>query len=315
MSAEPDVAVIIVHGILSNDAVFAGPMIEGLCSRLGDIQQRVHFGTIFWAHEVRDHQTEYRGQIQKLVKHNRLRRYVIEGLGDAAAYQKTNDHGHVIYFNVQNDIHKKIREFDTRNRALQQETCRLIFIAHSLGSHIVSTFIWDVNKLKQRPEAYMKAWHKPDSAAVALWKELNPETATPFRRLDTLAGLVTIGSNIPLFTFPYGSAGILPISAAPTDDDHTAYKPAFPGPALPPEVSNKARWLNFYSRRDVLGYPVKPLNRLFQQASCIEDICVESESLLSKLIPFWSCVSAHTGYWTNKTVLDRTADLIRDAAR
>jgi hypothetical protein len=315
MASEPHVAVIVVHGILSNDAAFAGPMIKGLRSRLGDITPRVHFSTIFWADKVRDPQSQFLGDIEDSVKYQKLRGYVVQGLGDAACYQKTSDHNHVTYFNVQNKIHDKVMEIDRLNRAQNREPCRLIFIAHSLGSHIVCSFLWDVNKLKQRPESYMNAKHAANSQAMALWKELNDKETSSFRKLDTLAGFVTIGSNIPLFTFAYDASAVYPITEPPTD--HPNMKPAFPGAALLPEeaVAQNARWLNFYSKRDVLGYPVRPLYWHFATSKSIEDVCVETESLRSRLIPYWPCLSAHTGYWTNKTVLDRTAALIHQAAR
>ncbi len=136
--------------------------------------------------------------------------------------------------------------------------------------------------------------------------------ATPFRRLETLAGLVTFGSNIPLFTFTFGPARIYPLTRAPDDDAGGTLEPAFPGNKLPVALQQSAQWLNFYSKRDVLGYPLKPLNEYFDAEPRIEDICVRSESRISRAIPYLSSISAHTGYWTNATVLSRTAALIRN---
>jgi hypothetical protein len=266
------VAIVIVHGVLSDDTKFAGPMMQGLTRQLEDINTFVHFRTVFWADQVRDHQGEYLGQVGARIKHKKLRRLVVEGLGDAAAYQKTNARENSVYYDVQDKIHEKIRDLDRQNQLQNRGLCPLIFVGHSLGSHIVSSFVWDVNKLKQRPASYIKGHHDP--AAVALWDELNAEGVTSFRRLETFAGV-----------------------------------------ALPSDLAGKARWLNFYSKRDVLGYPVKPLNNFFGEEPRIEDICVQSESPISKLIPYWSCYSAHTGYWTNKEVLDKTSALIRDVAR
>jgi hypothetical protein len=135
--------------------------------------------------------------------------------------------------------------------------------------------------------------------------------ATDFCRLDTLAGLVTFGSNIPLFTFTFGTDHIYPLTIAPSDGAGGSLKPAFPGPKLPAALQQGAQWLNFYSKRDVLGYPLKPLNDYFGAEPRIEDICVRSESRLSRVVPYWSSISAHIGYWTNPTVLGRTAALIR----
>jgi hypothetical protein len=61
----------------------------------------------------------------------------------------------------------------------------------------------------------------------------------------------------------------------------------------------------------VLGYPLKPLNEYFGAEPRIEDICVRSESRISRILPYWLNISAHTDYWTNATVLSRTAALIR----
>ena len=68
--------------------------------------------------------------------------------------------------------------------------------------------------------------------------------ASPFERMEWLVGLVTFGLNLPLFTFAYD-----PVEAI-----------AFPGGGLPPDEADKARWLNYYDKDDVLGYPLKPIS-------------------------------------------------------
>ena len=57
----------------------------------------------------------------------------------------------------------------------------LVVVAHSLGSVIASDFIWD-------------AQHPERGRGVAA------EAGTDFEGMRTLAGLVTLGSNLPLFT-------------------------------------------------------------------------------------------------------------------
>ncbi|NIR38117.1 MAG: hypothetical protein GWN07_12325, partial [Actinobacteria bacterium] len=48
----------------------------------------------------------------------------------------------------------------------------------------------------------------------------------------------------PLFTFAYED--VQPID--------------FPGEALAPAVADVARWVNYYDRDDVLGYPLRPVS-------------------------------------------------------
>jgi len=51
--------------------------------------------------------------------------------------------------------------------------------------------------------------------------------------------------------------GSAPVNKAPVKEPK---KPAVPGAALPQPLYDRARWLNFYSKRDLLGFPLKPLN-------------------------------------------------------
>jgi hypothetical protein len=301
------VAVVFVHGIFAKTIQYSAPMQGQLLNLLPkELRKYVDFEEVFWASQVRGRQTAYmkNAKIDADIVENRLRTFFIEGLGDAAACQKTRQRENSIYYQVHDEINKTLRRFDDR---LHQNT-PLVFIEHSLGSHIISSYAWDLNKLKQKSEDEIK--HEPDELVRQLHEEM--KHATDFRRLDTLAGLVTFGSNIPLFTFTFGAARIYPLTRAPSVGAGGTLKPAFPGHKLPAALQQNAQWLNFYSKRDVLGYPLKPLNKYFGEEPRIEDICVRSESRISRILPYWSNISAHTGYWTNATVLSRTTALIRN---
>jgi hypothetical protein len=301
------VAVVFVHGIFAKTIQYSAPMQGQLLKLLPkELRKYVNFEEVFWAGQVRGRQTAYmkNAKIESDIVENRLRTFFIQGLGDAAAYQKTRQRENSIYYQVHDEINNTLRRFDDR---LHKNT-PLVFIGHSLGSHIISSYVWDLNRLKQKSEDEIK--REPDALVRHLYDEM--KTATAFRRLDTLAGLVTFGSNIPLFTFTFGAARIYPLTRAPGDGAGGTLKPAFPGDKLPAVLQQNAQWLNFYSKRDVLGYPLKPLNEYFGAEPRIEDICVRSESLISRAVPYLSNISAHTGYWTNATVLSRTTAMIRD---
>ena len=300
-----NVAVVFVHGIFARAIQYSLPMqkqLLGLFPR--ELRRYVNFEEVFWAGPVRGRQAAYMRNARNDadIVENRLRDFFIQGLGDAAAYQKTSKRENSIYYQVHDEISKTLKRFDDR---LHSNT-PLVLIGHSLGSHIISTYVWDVNKLKQRSADDVQ--HEPEDVRD-LYEELR--NASAFCRLDTLAGLVTFGSNIPLFTFTFGTARVYPLTLAPHTAEGGALKPAFPGVRLPAGLQDGAQWLNFYSRRDVLGYPLKPLNEHFNAEPRIQDICVRSESTASRLLPYWSNYSAHVGYWKNPTVLKRTAELIR----
>jgi hypothetical protein len=309
-----DIAVIFVHGIFANDPNFAEPMRQALRGMLGSLNFHVDFRSIYWAKTVRDHQQNYMDKAYAAagISDNKMRRFLIEGLGDAAAYQKTKHRENSIYYEVHDKITAEIKTLDVKGK----EDRPLIFIGHSLGCHVISTYIWDMNKLKQRDQAYVaeELDEEKDEDLIRLWKEVNAPTASKFRRLETLAGFVTLGCNIPMFTFTFGPHRVFPITVAPEGFDGRQFLPAFPGAALPQPLKDKARWLNFYSKRDLLGFPLKPLNQYFHDEERIEDIPVESETWLSRWLPYWSGYTAHFGYWTNGIVLERTSELIRNLA-
>ena len=300
------VAVVFVHGIFAKTIQYSAPMQAQLLKLLPkELRRYVDFEEVFWASQVRGRQTAYmkNAKIDADIVENKLRTLLIQGLGDAAAYQKTRQRENSIYYQVHDEINKTLGRYDDR---IHKNT-PLVFIGHSLGSHIISSYVWDLNRLKQKSEDEIES---EDDQVRHLYEEM--KHATDFRRLDTLAGLVTFGSNIPLFTFTFGAARIYPLTRAPSDGAGGTLKPAFPGDKLPATLRQNAQWLNFYSKRDVLGYPLKPLNEYFGAEPRIEDICVRSESRIWRILPYWSNISAHTGYWTNATVLSRTAALIRN---
>ena len=131
------------------------------------------------------------------------------------------------------------------------------------------------------------------------------------RLLDTFAGLVTLGSNMPLFTFTFGPTKVFPITSAPP-----GLAPAFPGRALDGATASRARWLNFYSRNDLLGYPLKPLNTSYNNEPRLTDQAVCAEGWFrSKFFPSpLDALAAHSGYWTNRTVINETVRLIEDVS-
>lgn len=299
------VGIIFVHGILGNEFDFAAKMEFRLRRGLRrELQDFVHFRSVFWAGTVREHQRDYFGRASNtgFMWHKRLRRYVIEGLGDAAAYQKTRHRKNSVYYAVQNAISDKISTLESRGR----ERMPLIFIGHSLGCHVISSYLWDINKLTQRTEADIA--DDEDQDERALWRDL--KDATPLRRLKTLAGIVTLGSNMPMFTFTFGPDAVYPITSQVELGNGNVGKPAFPGAELPESLQKKARWLNYYSKTDLLGFPLKALNDKYRNSEKIEDICVRSES--PWFIPYVWCLKSHTRYWTNGTVLKGSAQLIQD---
>lgn len=298
------VAVFFIHGIQTREHTFADRLIEELDRTVGEkTAKSTLFQPVFWADVVRGRSQQY---ISQAIAVSRLpitshRRLVIEGLGDAAAYQKTRNREHSAYF----EIHERMSTRISEAPKFCRENALIILIGHSFGAHIASSYVWDINRLKQLSDSELDEW---DDAEEAAWAK-RLRHLPPFSRLDTLAGFVTMGSSLPLFTFTFGGDRVYPITSYPEE----RRVPAFPGSGLSPRVKEVAVWLNFYSSADILGFPVKPLSSHYLNDPRIKDIRVRSEGKIRAfMLPrVLNAAAAHRGYWTDRTVRSGIASLIK----
>lgn len=171
--------IFIIHGMGSPEASYAEGLIRRLTERLEPAaRQEVEFESCYWAPILQEQQDVTWRRLLKSgdLDAKALRKWVLSALGDPAAYLagffKTSKP-------IYGEIHECVRSGLSRLAARLRNPGRkpLMVLAHSLGSVIVSNYIWDHN-------------HK------------NPIGKTPFERMETLTSLITYGSNIPLFLPP-----------------------------------------------------------------------------------------------------------------
>ena len=101
-------------------------------------------------------------------------------LGDAAAYRKVDREGQNTYELIHNRIYQATA---TLEKEIGNSNASLFVLAHSLGCHIISNHIWDLQFVKKESR---------------------------FAQFETMKLLVTFGCNIPLFTFALNE--VVPIS-------------------------------------------------------------------------------------------------------
>ena len=219
-------AVAIIHGIgpkldrqdEEGQYEYAQGLIRGIRRQLGEEAGQIVFRSLFWASVMDEREHDFLDSLDNQpVTWRWLRRLVTLFLGDASGYRKVSQ----AYDDTYEQVHQRVRQGIYALRAEVGPDTPLVVLAHSLGGHIFSNFVWDQQKLNETSS-------RPDD---------------PFLALETLAGLVTFGCNIPLFTFAYDK--VVPIR--------------FPGDRLTPAVREQARWLNYYAPADPLGYPLRTL--------------------------------------------------------
>lgn len=261
------IGVLIIHGMGVQAPDFAGDFISEVSDRLdslGVAPGAIEWEPAYWANLLNGPEQRL---WEDLTRDDDLdwvtiRKFFINVFADAIAYQRVPGATHDMY----RDIHARIYGHlaNLRTSVGNQDT-PLVVVAHSLGSVIVSNYIWDEQKGK----------------GLGI---------NAFERMETLAGLVTFGSNIPLFTLALPEVQSI----------------EFPPTPLPTHLKATAKWLNFFDADDVLGYPLKPLSPSYGNAVS-EDIEINVGGLFTS----WNPIS-HTEYWTDNDFTKPVAHLIRD---
>lgn len=264
-------AVAIIHGVgtqadLRDDEGlhgYARQLIRGLRRRLGDQAQQVAFETLFWASVLDSREQAYLERLQDTgIRWRGLRRIVTTFLGDASGYRQVEQ----AYNSAYEQVHQHLWQGLNALRAKVDPDTPLVVLCHSLSGHIFSNFVWDQQRLNSLSAV-------PDDAFLAL---------------ETLAGLVTFGCNIPLFSFAYDP--VVPIR--------------FPGHCLTDDLHQKARWLNVYAPADVLGYPLRPLQNYARVVH--EDRSLAVGPWYKRHTPL-----SHFAYWSDARFHDYVARLLR----
>ncbi|WP_166415851.1 hypothetical protein [Cochlodiniinecator piscidefendens] len=267
MSNFNQVAVAVIHGMGSqgderpdiNALSFSKRLHDGIKRQLGVevFDTNITWQEIFWADILQKPQSDYvsRG-LKKSSRWLRAREFVMHSLTDAAAY-RYSDGTSTVY----QQIHQRVAEGIENLERKVGPSVPLIVLAHSLGGHVMSNYIYDLQKQNSIIPAN-----------------------TPFQRMETMAGFVTFGCNIPIFTFAYPYEDRTPIS--------------YPGFGILPSRRLAPWWLNYNDKDDALGMPLGPVSPKYEQLiyeGALEDHWVN----VGNFSQFWNPMS-HVGYWGDR---------------
>jgi hypothetical protein len=275
------IGIIVIHGIGEQESTFADDLIKEVRTRLKGKADAVCWQPVWWAPLLEGDETALLRDLSSTndLDWMRLRRFIIHFLGDAVAYQRVPDGAE--RRNIYGEIHKamadglhNLRENLRSGMPNDAPEAPLVIIGHSLGCHIASNHVWDLQHGGGKPVS-----------------------DNPFERCESLAGIVTFGCNIPLFTLAYNK--MEPI-AFPPKSLATFFRNGVPAQ----DLKAAAKWINLYDPDDVLGYPLRPLSAAYANTVTI-DRAINAGGLLTSWNP-----ASHNDYWTDDDVTKPITELI-----
>ncbi len=260
----PEIGVLIIHGMGSQQPDFAQGLIDDLKEKLDNKATKVCWQPVYWSSVLSGREASVWRDLSTECDLDwvKLRKFFLNAFGDAAAYRYVPAEYDCTYYQIHDVVHAGL----TALKNQLGDGKPLIVLAHSLGSVIITDHIWD-RQLGRDTQRYGQS---------------------PFERMESLAGLVTFGCNIPLFVLAYD-----PIECI-----------EFPPAALPDALKTKAKWLNFFDSDDILGWPLKALSPKHAVA-----VTEDREINVGGLFTAWNPLS-HGDYWTDDSFTDPVAQFI-----
>lgn len=260
---------ITLHGIGETQKEYHNNLKHLLEKRLGkDIWLKVHFEPIYYQSALPDYQYTVWANMRSSthLSWQDLRKFLLFGFSYASILEhRASDDGSV-YKQIQKSI---IYSLKIAIEKVKNNDIPIIILAHAFGCQIISNYLWDSQKNKGIWQ--MGSLDYPD---------FQPEEED-FLKLKSLRYLITTGCSIPLFVA--GFADIMAISK--------------PNPGF--------KWLNYYDKDDVLGWPLKPLSPSYN--SIVED---DLEINSGNLWQLWNSQN-HDGYWTEEDFLQPLSAVIQ----
>jgi hypothetical protein len=165
------------------------------------------------------------------IRARKLREFIINLVSDIVAYVGEPNKKSTAYEQTHALIYSSVKTIENE----VEPGAPIILLASSLGTEIISNYIWD----RQNPAA-------PD-----------PFGKTAMQRLETLTAIFMLGNNNALYLSAYPIDSVMPFQ--------------FPPENLKEKFKRISYWGNFYDKNDPLGFPLKPINPFFD-AMVSEDV-------------------------------------------
>lgn len=273
-------ALVTIHGMGETKPDYANKLFQQLKHKLGADENQTYFGSVFYQDLLQYNEERVWQATGFRLRWSKIRRFMLFGFADAAALEHRKEQEHSLYHYAQLKI---ARSLYLAKQQLQPKG-ELVMLAHSLGGHVLSCYLWDAQQAKAGTKPSAGIWRdiRRFQAGISGDVPLSDEDIA-FLRGDRLAALVTTGCNIPIFVAAHAIEQIIPFT-----------KP-----------NNTFVWHNYYDKDDVLGWPLADLSE--QYANLVNDIEINaSGGFWGWLTTSWNPLS-HNQYWQESGVINHIA--------
>jgi len=255
-------AIAVIHGMGSEDEHFSVELKHRITEQYvsfekGRMEEDLVFQEIYWGDLVNEYRQSFmkRANYKKDLTYLKLRDLFVDYIGATLAYRSD------IYEVIQTRVKDNLKKLCAHRRVDPDKT-PLVILAHSFGSIIMSDYIYDLQK-------------KQANAADG-----NVEGLSHLEQFHTLAGFITFGTPLALFSLQEGSDFAKPIKVV--------------GERLPETIKKRVKWNNYYDKDDVIAYPIKGINEAYGEV--VHD---DYEINVGGATTSWN-PACHNGYWEDK---------------
>jgi len=265
------VALVTIHGMGEQPRNYADDMKQQLQRQMGAGYVQVDVFPVYYQHLLKPNEQEVwqRTQQRAKVRYEQLRKFILFGFGDAAGLENRKEFDDSVYEQAQTEIARALLAVHDQ----RGPDTRLVFLAHSLGCQVLSSFIWDAQK-RAAGGTVAAGIFRPGRFVDSL-----NASQRRFLQCGNAMALVTTGCNIPVFVAAHQRMYVKPIRK--------------PHPQFV--------WLNLYDPDDALGWPLQPLEGGYE--TLVEDRAINAgQGFLNFMTKSWNPLS-HTAYWTDDDVI------------
>jgi hypothetical protein len=278
-------ALLTIHGPGEQRPGYANELRAALQSRLGMRSRHLAFEEVCYEDLLRGPERDYWAAVKPELRWQDLRRFVLFGLADAAALERELDRGDGAYACAQERLATALLRAWS---AMGRSDGPIVFIAHSLGGHLLSNYLWDMQQAARgRPTHGIWTDLAAHAAAIADAIAAPGSAEIAFLQRPSIRAIFTTGCTIALHLATL--RGVAPIEK--------------PSPAF--------EWHNFYDRDDLLGWPLASASP--EYAALVTDHATNAGGAPAQwLMKSWNPL-AHGSYWRDGAVLERLCGTLTEA--